>query len=223
MVINMNFNKIDFDNWNRGEHFKHFINDVRCVVCVTGEIDVTRLVHSIKKNEYRFYPVFIYIVSKIVNSRNEFKMGYDDEGTPGFWKSVSPSYTIFNEETQTFMPICTEWNENFTEFYHDVILMMELNKDNHGFNSQNTPKNTFDISCIPWMNYKSFSMNIDGGGSYLAPIITWGKYEWKFDKTEEKLTMPLTIQIHHASADGFHIARFFQEIQELSDNIADIN
>ena len=33
--------------------------------------------------------------------------------------------------------------------------------------------------------------------------------------------MPLTMQIHHAVADGFHIARFFDDIQSEIKELTD--
>ena len=48
-------------------------------------------------------------------------------------------------------------------------------------------------------------------GDFLAPVITWGKYEVE----QEKYLMPLSMNIHHAVADGFHLSRFFIEVQEL--------
>ena len=50
----------------------------------------------------------------------------------------------------------------------------------------------------------------------MAPVVTWGKYEDEGDKT----LMPLTMNIHHAVADGFHLSRFFNEVQELIDSFA---
>ncbi len=50
---------------------------------------------------------------------------------------------------------------------------------------------------------------------FLKAAFTWhlsllGKYELK----NERFRMPLTMQIHHAAADGFHISRFFSELQK---------
>lgn len=47
----------------------------------------------------------------------------------------------------------------------------------------------------------------------LAPVVTWGKYELQ----QGRLKMPLTMNIHHAVADGFHLSRFFTEVQEQMD------
>ena len=48
-------------------------------------------------------------------------------------------------------------------------------------------------------------------GKFLAPAITWGEYEM----LHGRYMMPLTMNIHHAVADGFHLCRFFNEVQEL--------
>ena len=65
----------------------------------------------------------------------------------------------------------------------------------------------------------SFSkrMGVPEGTKLLCPIFTWGKFERSGDKT----VMPLTIQIHHASADGFHIAQLFQELQWEVDHFSE--
>ncbi|MFQ8705882.1 MAG: CatA-like O-acetyltransferase [Thomasclavelia sp.] len=51
---------------------------------------------------------------------------------------------------------------------------------------------------------------------FLASVITWGKYEAE----NNKLILPLTMNIHHAVADGFHISRFFNEVQKLINDIS---
>ena len=44
-----------------------------------------------------------------------------------------------------------------------------------------------------------------------TPVITWGKYIEK----NGKITLPFSFNIHHAAADGYHLSRFFIELQEL--------
>jgi len=60
-------------------------------------------------------------------------------------------------------------------------------------------------------------MHVFGEGKFLAPVITWGKYEMD----RGKCVMPATMNLHYAVADGFHISRFFIEAQELMDSLRD--
>lgn len=82
----MNFEKIDMNNWKRKLIFDHFINDVKCVMTLTADVDVTQLLKVCKGKGYKFYPVYIYLVTTIVNRHEEFKMGYDKEGSVGVYK-----------------------------------------------------------------------------------------------------------------------------------------
>ena len=46
---------------------------------------------------------------------------------------------------------------------------------------------------------------------YLLPIFTFGKYY----EDGGKYYIPLSIQVHHAVCDGFHVCRFLDELQDL--------
>ena len=45
-------------------------------------------------------------------------------------------------------------------------------------------------------------------------MVTWGK----FFEENNKIIMPLTIQVHHAVADGYHCSLFFSDVEEISRN-----
>ena len=39
----MNFHKLNMDTWERADIFRHFIDNMRCVMSMTADIDVTNL------------------------------------------------------------------------------------------------------------------------------------------------------------------------------------
>ncbi|MBP8894155.1 MAG: chloramphenicol acetyltransferase CAT, partial [Saprospiraceae bacterium] len=49
---------------------------------------------------------------------------------------------------------------------------------------------------------------------YLIPIFTMGKYF----QQDNKILLPMSVQVHHAVCDGYHTSRFFNEVQELVSN-----
>lgn len=205
----MSFTEISLDTWPRRDVFQHFIQDVRCVITITAEVDVTSAVAFCRSNGYRLYPTFLYLVARAVNRRDELKMGYDDAGKLVLWHSVSPSYVVFHPEDELFTRLVTEYSPEFKTFYERVVDDMTRHQDKRAFEVEYTVRNTFDNSCLPWLHYTACDLHVYDSGTYLAPVITWGKYENK----DGKLLMPLTMQIHHAVADGFHVARFFSDIQ----------
>lgn len=139
----MNFEKINMEAWSRKNVFNHFIKDVRCVMCLTADVDVTSLVQSCKSANYRFYPVYIYLVSKTVNQHSEFKMGYDKNGNVGFWNSISPSYIVFHNEDRAFTKLVTEFTPDFAVFYQRVINDMERHNNKRAFSFLNSLLDVF--------------------------------------------------------------------------------
>ena len=208
----MNYKTIDLNTWDRGKLFTFYIEKMRVVMSLTVDIDVTPLVGFAKKNRLKFYPAMIWAVSKVVNAHDEFKYGWDADGNLIKWDVVSPSYAHFHKEDENFTKTVTEFSDDLLEFHARFLSDREKYKDVRAI-AENQPPNFFDVTCLPWVKYKHFDVHVFDEGKFLAPVITWGKYEPECGK----LMMPLTMNIHHAAADGFHLSRFFNEVQELID------
>lgn len=202
--------KIDLDKWNRGKLFQSYIDNMRIVMSLTVDIDVTKLIRFSKCHDLKFYPVMIWVVSKVVNEHDEFKYSWDNEGKLIKWDYISPSYTEFHKEDENFTKIVTDFSDNIFQFHEQFMLDREKYKMERGF-VRNQPLNFFDVSCLPWIKYSHFDVHVFDEGKFLAPVVTWGKYELD----QDRCIMPLTMNIHHAVADGFHLSRFFIEVQEL--------
>ena len=72
----MNYRIIDKETYYRKGVYRHFTEDCKCSVSMTARIDVTELVNSSKKRGAKFYIDFLYILTKVLNSRDDYKMRY---------------------------------------------------------------------------------------------------------------------------------------------------
>jgi len=65
------------------------------------------------------------------------------------------------------------------------------------------------FSVLPWFDFTSLShaRNLDTQDS--APKITFGK----ITETGGRSTMPVSIHVHHALADGLHVAQFVEQFE----------
>lgn len=210
----MDYTRINLNEWNRGSLFRFYIEKMRIVMSLTVDIDVTNLKAYSKQTGLAFYPLMIWAVSKVINHHDEFRFGWDEDGNLIKWDSVSPSYTDFHGEDESFTKMITEYADDPFEFCDAVARDRERCQNGH-LVLDHQPSNFFDVSCLPWVKYKHFDLHVFDEGRFLAPVVTWGKYE----ESGGKLLMPLTMNIHHAVADGFHLSRFFNEIQELIDSL----
>lgn len=59
--------------------------------------------------------------------------------------------------------------------------------------------------------------NIDiTSGTWLMPFVLVGK----FFEQDGKTFLPVHIKVHHATCDGYHVGRFYSELQSLVNNAA---
>lgn len=211
----MHYTKVELNQWKRGELFRFYMEQMRLVMSLTVDIDVAPLLHYTKTHGLKFHPAMIWVVSKAINAHDEFKYGWGENGELIRWDFVSPSYVDFDSETEDFSKFVTEYSDDFSIFYHRIQSDRERHKKTPGMAEQQPP-NFFDFSCLPWVRYKHFDVHVFDEGKFLAPVVTWGKYE----ATGDKVLLPLSMNIHHAVVDGFHLSRFFNETQELIDRFA---
>ena len=209
----MTFNKIDMQTWCRSESFSHYFNDVPCTYSMTVNLDATNFVNELKRTKTNFFPAFLYGISHIVNRYKEFRMDMDEEKNLGFYSSSNPCYTVFNSETETITNILTEYNANFNIFMQNYKNDMLQYKNQRTKSKISSSKNFFNVSCIPWTSFTGFNLNLQQGYEYFPPIFTIGKYFSENDK----ISLPLAIQVHHAVCDGFHISRFVNDLQDWLD------
>ena len=116
---------------------------------------------------------------------------------------------MINNVTNNMDSLSTEYNSEFKSFYNKMTNDMELYK-NEG-RLTNPKPNFFIVSCMPWFTYTSFEVSNQSEMQFLFPMITWGKYE----ECNGKIIMPLTLQIHHAAADGYHCSLLINDINEV--------
>ena len=206
----MKYSVIDIKNWDRKDLFKFYTEDTKISLNLTVDIDVSPLVKFVKQNGLKFYPTIMWIVCKVINSHKEFRYAWGENGELINWDYISPAYVDFHPEDEKFTKLTTEYVDDLFEFHKNFMTVKEKYSNNRGFGLE-MPKNFFDVSCLPWSYYKSFDLTVYDEGKWLTPIVVWGKYE----KRDDKLLMPLTLKIHHSVADGFHLCRFFNEVQQL--------
>ena len=210
----VNATKVKLAEWDRGSLFQSYIENMRIVMSLTVEIDVAPLLAYAKKNNLKFYPAMIWVVSKVINSHDEFKYSWDTDGNLIRWDFISPSYTVFNQEDESFSKFVTEYADDLLEFHKRAMEDQRKYQEARAILA-NQPQNFFDVSCLPWVKYQHFDLHVFDEGKFLAPVVTWGKFEVENGKARK----PFTMNIHHAVADGFHLPSFFNEVQELIDSL----
>ncbi len=204
----MNYKVINLDKYYRKGVYRHFSEDCKCSVSMTARIDVTDLVTFSKKTDTKFYLNFLYLLSKTLNSRDDYKMNY-------LWQTnelvcydvINPTQYVFHEDTETCTPVYTNYSEDYQEFYKNALADLERAKNTREYllDAANHP-NWFDASYVSWLSYDSLNVELPDGYLYFIPIINWGKYR----EENGRLMMPVTVRMNHAIADGYLVANVYR-------------
>lgn len=209
----MCFVKIDIKTWSRAKTYMHYMTDIPCTYSMCINIDISRLMERVAKSKLKLFPVCLYGISRIVNQHREFRMALDAQGNLGYYSLTNPCYTVFHEEIEAFTDVWTKYSEDFNAFYQNYMDDIAQYKNEQCMGKPVVDANIFNVSCIPWTSFTGFNLNLQNGYDYLPPIFTIGKY---FEEGG-KMLLPLAIQVHHAVCDGFHTARFVNELQDWAD------
>ncbi len=208
----MNYKIIDKEKYYRKGVYRHFTEDCKCSVSMTAHTDVTGLVSSSKQRGTKFYIDFLYILTKVLNSRDDYKMGYLWETNELVcYDEINPIQYIFHEDTETCTPVYSRWYEDYGTFYAHAAEDVEKGKQTREcvFDIQGHP-NWFDASYISWLSYDSLNVELPDGFLHLPPIVNWGRYR----NENGRLMMPVTVRMNHAAADGFLLANVYRLLEK---------
>lgn len=208
----MNYTIVDKEKYYRKGVYRHFSEDCKCSVSITARVDVTELYKKSKATDTKFYLNFLYILCKVLNSREDYRMGYLwQTDTLVCYDKINPVQYVFHDYTETCSIAYSEYYEDYKTFYAKALEDLEKAKQTreYGLDSANHP-NWFDASYISWLSYDSLNIELPDGHLYFAPIINWGK----FRKENERLMMPITVRMNHAVADGYLIAKVFKLLEK---------
>ena len=211
----MVFTPLDLQSWPRGQMFYYFSKMAPTGYSMTVNVDVTELRQFVKTTNIKFFPAYLWLITKNLNRQTEFKVAEKD-GVLGFYDTLTPLYAAFHEDDHTFSFLWTEYKEVFSQFYQTYLANREQFGRAHGVLCQPQtppPANTYTVSCIPWVSFSHFAVHSYENKPYYFPSVEAGK----FFEQDGRVYMPLSLTCHHATTDGYHISRFLESLQ------ADIN
>lgn len=139
-------------------------------------------------------------------------MNYDQEGNLGIYDVVHPRYPVFHESDKRISILWTEYSENFNVFYDRFISDINTYGEKRSMAAKGIfPSNCFDMSLLPWSSFTSFDCPSTNDVVWLPPFVMVGR----FFEDNERFLLPVSISVHHAKCDEYHVSKFFGEFQYL--------
>ena len=196
------------------QQFHYYTEIAPTTYTITVSMDVTILRKAVKAKGYKFFPTYLYLVTSAICKQQTLRIAIQN-GTLGYWDVLTPAYPQFHQDDQTTSLLWTEYHADFPVFYNRYLQDTATHGNSHGIVSSKgvPPPNAYVISCIPWFSFQSFSLHNHGITNYFVPSFEAGQ----FVEQNEKVRMPLSITVHHATTDGYHLKVFLENLQTAMD------
>lgn len=206
-----NFYPINRKTWPMAQAFHYYTQMAPTSYTVNVNMDVTILRKKLKANGYKFFPAYLYLVTRAAAKQQALRIAVKD-GVLGYWDNLTPAYPQFHEDDKTTSLLWTEYTDDFAEFHCRYLADTAQHGSSHGILSSKgvPPLNAYIISCIPWFTFNSFSLHNHGIKDYYVPSFETGGF---VTDRAGQTTMPLSVTVHHATTEGYHLKVFFEELQ----------
>lgn len=216
MKPTVQFTPIDPHTWSRGEVFHYFSRMAPTGYSLTVELDVTRLRRTLRAGGLKFFPAYLWLVTKLLNEQPEFKLAEVD-GQLGYYNVLTPLYAAFHPDDKTFSLLWTEYDDSFPTFYGAYLADQRRCGAQHGILAkagQLPPPNAYTVSCVPWVPFTHFAVHSYENKPYYFPSVEAGR----FCEQDGRCLLPLSLTCHHAATDGYHVGRFLEALQREMDD-----
>ncbi len=208
---------VTFDNPHRKKHFELFngLNHPHFNVC--ANVEVGPWVDAMREAGQRLTSSLVYLLSRCANELPEFRQRIRDD-TVVEHELVHPSFAVATRETDVFSFCEVDYTPDFAAFVRAADTRIEAMRDAPSLSDQEGRDDYLFMSPVPWIAFTSVQHPMNYHPRDCVPRITWGKIH----PQGEQLLMPLAVQAHHALVDGVHMGRYFQAVEALAADPAEI-
>lgn len=208
----MSYHIIDMTSDPRSGQFAYFRRMLFPFAGVTAEVDITDF--AAWRQGRPFFLSLLYAVTRAANAVPQLRRRILPDGRVVEYDWCPPSYTAMKPDG-VYVYCSIEENLPYNEFValgqrrqREVLQRGTLTEDGD-------PLSLFFVSSLPWLHYSQLehpAVSADDSN----PRISWGKAVSAAGRT----TLPVSLFVNHALADGLHISQFFadleRELQELT-------
>jgi len=200
---------VDISTWSRRGNFEFFRDFINPNLGVTVRVDASYAYHAAKTKGVSFFLSYFYAILGAVNEIPEFHYRFDQEDNVVYYDRIDGLAPIRVEEKDNFAEMVFPFAEDFDAFCQTAreVIALAASTDPYEQAETMTDYNVMLVSALPKLDFSSFcnTQRDRRGNDY--PLCVIGKMG--YDKT-----MPISITVHHGFADGEHISRFFELVQE---------
>jgi chloramphenicol O-acetyltransferase type A len=200
---------LDLSTWSRREQFQFFRRFEEPFFGVCVSVDCTKAYARAKEQGASFFLYYLHKCLVAANRIEPFRYRIDGDDVV-VWDVVHASPTI-NRPDGTFGFAYMDYHEDFTAFAAAASVEVARIQATTGLVPATSGENVLHCSSLPWLSFTGLSHARAFSFADSIPKISFGK----MTASGGIRTMPLSIHVHHALMDGFHVAQYVELFEQL--------
>jgi chloramphenicol O-acetyltransferase type A len=201
---------IDLTTWNRREHFEFFSRFEEPFFGLVANIDCTPALAEAKRLGVPFFLYYLYHAVQAVNAVENLRYRIEGEQVYAYDR-IHASATIGRPD-HTFSFSFIEQQDELNEFVRGAQAEIAAVQASTGLRlSPATARvDVIHFSALPWVRFTGLTHARSFAHPDSAPKISVGQ---TFQEGAATL-MPVSVNLHHGLADGYHAGLFLAEFQQ---------
>ncbi len=200
---------LDLASWSRRELFEFFIGYTNPYFNVCTIVDVTKLVALVRERPgVKISLAIHYFALRIANEIEPFRYRLKDEKV--FVYDVVNGGTTVLLPNESFTYAYFDYQRDFEKFMTDMGKAVDEVRTGTGALKPTMRDDVIYHTTLPWISFTSFAHARTKGRGDSIPRIVFGK----FAKENERMMMPISVEVHHALMDGLHVGRYLSRLEE---------
>jgi chloramphenicol O-acetyltransferase type A len=194
--------------WEREEHFHFFKDLTQPFFNVHTEIEITNLYRYCKQNNLSVFLGYLHAATKAIRKTDNFLLRLEGNNVVKY-DAVDISTTILkNNKTVSFVHLP---HHNDLKSYCEAAtaIIEDVKQSNSLFYGYNGP-DLVHATTLPWFKFNGMEHAHSDDPDDAIPKLAFGRLEMNNDK----VILPMSVRVHHALADGYHIHLFIKHLEE---------
>ena len=201
---------VDPNETSRAWAFQMWMKSPMPMVTLTKTFDVTRLCKVCRRKGLKFNKLLCWCMGRAASRIDEFYLLPKDGK---LYKFDRLAINVIVDNAKGGISTCdVPYSDDFQQFSrdydaitHECSTTCQEICDEEAMILGTSAITATELDCI--VNQYS--------GIYNNPFLAWGRYR----KSWFKVTLPISMQFHHAQMDGGHAARFLESLQQTINDL----
>jgi chloramphenicol O-acetyltransferase type A len=200
---------LNLASWARRDVFEFFRDFDKPYFNICTRLDVTNLLALLRlRSKVSVSLAYHYFALRMANEIEPFRYRLR-EGKVLVHDVIHGGTTVLMPG-EKFTLAYFNYDKDFGKFVSEAASAVEEVRSGDGAFLPRGDDARVHFTTLPWVSFTSFSHARNWGREDSVPKIAFGK----FTREDQRMLLPISVEVHHALMDGLHVGRYLTQLEE---------